>query len=292
MGINNSLVKAVAQIGGLAEVEISEVVATLRQTVMPASVKVTDEQFTSFLAVAAQYNLNPFVKQIYAFDNKRGGIGIIVSIDGWAAIVNRHEQYDGIEFEESFEADGSIRAITAIIYRKDRTRPTRVTEYYAECARGSEPWKQWPIRMLRHKAFVQSARLAFGISGIHDEDEAERIVDAVTREKAQPVDPTKVVDAAAKPEAPKAGQRLLQHLQGGKSEAPNTDRAEELRLLIGERSAALLAADDEEGLRAVVADLRESKFSKEELAPLRDLFATRIKQVQDAQPQAEPGEAG
>jgi recombination protein RecT len=34
--------------------------------------------------------------------------------------------------------------------------------------------------MLRHKAMIQCARLAFGFGGIYDSDEAERIVEATT----------------------------------------------------------------------------------------------------------------
>jgi hypothetical protein len=34
--------------------------------------------------------------------------------------------------------------------------------------------------MLRHKAMIQCARLAFGYGGIYDQDEAERIVEATT----------------------------------------------------------------------------------------------------------------
>jgi len=35
--------------------------------------------------------------------------------------------------------------------------------------------------MLRHKAMIQCARLAFGYGGIYDQDEAERIVDATEK---------------------------------------------------------------------------------------------------------------
>ena len=59
--------------------------------------------------------------------------------------------------------------------RKDRSHPTIVTEYLAECKMTTEPWKKYPKRMLRHKAFIQCARMAFGFSGIYDEDEAHRI---------------------------------------------------------------------------------------------------------------------
>ncbi|WP_414836262.1 recombinase RecT, partial [Escherichia coli] len=39
------------------------------------------------------------------------------------------------------------------------------------------PWQSHPKRMLRHKAMIQCARLAFGFAGIYDKDEAERIVE-------------------------------------------------------------------------------------------------------------------
>ena len=71
--------------------------------------------------------------------------------------------------------NGKLAAITCRMYRKSRTRPTEVTEYMAECARETEPWKKWPARMLRHKALIQCAGYAFSLSGIFDEDEAERI---------------------------------------------------------------------------------------------------------------------
>jgi hypothetical protein len=46
----------------------------------------------------------------------------------------------------------------------------------AECLRNTEPWQSHPQRMLRHKAFIQGARMAFGFSGIYDEDEARQII--------------------------------------------------------------------------------------------------------------------
>src|SRR5690625_4254871 len=45
----------------------------------------------------------------------------------------------------------------------------------SECKGVSDPCKRWPNRMLRHKATIQAARYAFGLSGIIDPDEAERI---------------------------------------------------------------------------------------------------------------------
>lgn len=152
-------------------------VQTLKATVVPANV--SNEQFAAFLLVAKQYNLNPITKEIYAFPAKSGGIQPIVGIDGWCNIINSHPQLDGIEFEDHL-AEGRLTAITCKIYRKDRAKPIVATEYMDECKRGTDPWKQWPARMLRHKALIQCARYAFGFSGIMEPDEAERVMVDIT----------------------------------------------------------------------------------------------------------------
>ena len=71
-----------------------------------------------------------------------------------------------------------MNAITCRMFRQNQGRAVAITEYYAECSRGTEPWQKWPVRMLRHKALIQCARVAFGFSGIYDEDEAERIIES------------------------------------------------------------------------------------------------------------------
>lgn len=159
--------------------------ATLRATVVPANV--TKEQFAAFLLVARKYNLDPVTRQIYAMPTQGGGIQPIVSIDGWMALINSHPQFDGMEFEDHPE-NGKITAITCRMFRKDRTHPTSVTEYMGECVRSTSTWKQWPARMLRHKAAIQAARYAFGFSGIMEPDEAERMV-SVEPEPARPALP-------------------------------------------------------------------------------------------------------
>lgn len=147
-------------------------VAAIRATVFKEG---SNEQLFAFLMVAQKYELDPILKEIYAFPTQGGGILPIVSIDGWYAIANKHAQFDGAEFAENFTEAGELYSITAKIYRKDRSRPTSVTEYLKECQRDTAPWKKWPVRMLRHKAFIQCARVAFSLSGVYDPDEAARI---------------------------------------------------------------------------------------------------------------------
>ena len=135
--------------------------------------QVTDAQMAALMVVANQYQLNPFTRELFAFPDKNNGIVPVVGVDGWSRIINSHPQFDGIEFEQNDES------CTCIIYRKDRNRPIKVTEWMAECRRsGMGPWQSHPRRMLRHKAMIQCARLAFGYGGIYDQDEAERIVEA------------------------------------------------------------------------------------------------------------------
>jgi hypothetical protein len=131
----------------------------------------------ALLIVANQYGLSPWTREIYAFPDKNNGIVPIVGVDGWARIINSHEKFDGMEFEIK-EEGGKLVSCTCTIYRKDRSHPVRVTEYLAECYRETGPWKSHPSRMLRHKAMIQAARLAFGYVGIFDRDEAEAIVGA------------------------------------------------------------------------------------------------------------------
>lgn len=148
----------------------SGLIETLKATAFKG--QVSDAQMTALMVVANQYQLNPWTKEIYAFPDKQNGIVPVVGVDGWARIINSNIQFDGMEFDQDNEA------CTCIIHRKDRSHPIKVTEYMSECKRSVGPWLSHPKRMLRHKAMIQCARLAFGFGGIYDSDEAERIVEA------------------------------------------------------------------------------------------------------------------
>jgi phage recombination protein Bet len=150
-------------------VDPTKLLDTLKNTVFKGA---TNDELLALVVVANQYGLSPFLKEIYAFPAKGGGIVPVVSVDGWIRMMNDHPQFDGIDYEWEREG-GKLISCTSIIHRKDRAHPTRVTEYLSECKRNTDPWKM-EHRMLRHKATIQGARVAFGFSGIVDEDEADR----------------------------------------------------------------------------------------------------------------------
>jgi len=186
-------------------VEPGKLLETLKNTVFRGA---TNDELLALVVVSNEYGLNPLTKEIYAFPAKGGGIVPVVSIDGWIRMMNDHPQFDGIDYEFQHTEDGKLIACTSVIYRKDRSKPVRVTEYMVECRRNTEPWKM-EHRMLRHKATIQGARVAFGFSGITDEDEAAAtpglanardVTPKVAR--AQPLDPFATLPEAPTEEAP------------------------------------------------------------------------------------------
>jgi phage recombination protein Bet len=161
---------ALAVMASRFSVDPTKLLDTLKNTVFKGA---SNDELLALVVVSNEYGLNPLTKEIYAFPAKGGGIVPVVSIDGWLRMMNDHPQFDGLDYEWQHDGDKLV-SCTAVIFRKDRSKPVRVTEYLSECKRGTEPWKM-EHRMLRHKATIQGARVAFGFSGITDEDEAERI---------------------------------------------------------------------------------------------------------------------
>lgn len=186
-------------------VDQEKVLTTLKNTCFKIKEgEVTNEQMMSLLIVAEQHKLNPFTREIYAFPDKKNGIVPVVGVDGWASIINRKSGFDGMDFNESeniVQPEGGKRCpewIECVIYDSNREHPVKAKEYLDEVYRppfkgksnGKEyvidgPWQTHTKRMLRHKAMIQCARIAYGFSGIYDPDEAERIIEAeYTEEKS------------------------------------------------------------------------------------------------------------
>lgn len=146
---------------------------------------VTNAEMAVVAGVCATYGLNPLVKECAAFLSG-GKLQVVVMIDGWYKLVNRHPDFDGVECVENLDQSGNVVSVTCRMYLKSRSRPVVVTEYMAECINKKSPvWAQWPIRMLRHKAYIQCARMAFGFTEFIDDDEASRY------EKERDVTPAK-----------------------------------------------------------------------------------------------------
>ncbi len=208
-----------AKMAARFSVEPNKMLSTLKATAFKGDV--SNEQMMALMIVADQYGLNPWTKEIYAFPDRQNGIVPVIGVDGWARIINSHDQFDGIDFEQ---ADDSC---TCIIYRKDRAHPVKVTEYMAECRRDNvQPWKSHPRRMLRHKAMIQCARLAFGFVGVYDQDEAERIVEKDITPTATLVPAASRTEAVKARIAPKKQQPATVDTETGEISEPAQDAPE------------------------------------------------------------------
>lgn len=147
----------------------------------------TNQQMLALMVVANEYGLNPFLKELYAFEGKGGDVVPVVSVDGWSRIVNEHPAFDGIDFVYSEQmstppgGQSCYEWIEARIHRKDRKRPVTVREHldeaYVPAKTWPGPWQTHTKRMLRHRAFIQCARVAFGFGGIYEQDEARAIAE-------------------------------------------------------------------------------------------------------------------
>lgn len=134
------------------------------------------------VSVASDLGLNPMTKQIYFMPAKGGGIQPIVSVDGWIAMANRHDDFNGWgEFAPTFlEEDGEKKlfSMTGTMHHKEREHPTVITEYFEECSKGGPVWKSHPMRMMRNRTISQLVRVALGISGVMDPDEFQQWQDS------------------------------------------------------------------------------------------------------------------
>lgn len=209
----------------------------------------TNEQMAALLVVADQYGLNPFTKEIYAFPDQNNGIVPVVGVDGWLRITNNHPQFDGMEFrfsETTVQLNGLNEPIyewiECIIHRKDRTRSTPIREYLSELYRppvtksGNNgpytikgPWQTHPRRFARHKVIIQAARVVFGYSGIYDEDEADRIIEAnqgFSSNKPTSIQFDSSTQSTAAIEAPKQPDPLMADLAAIDMETDGVEDAE------------------------------------------------------------------
>lgn len=247
-------------------------------------VEVSDEQLVALLVVANQYNLNPWTKEIYAFPDNNG-IVPIVGIDGWHRNALSHPHFDGVEVTGAGEFrvvqayrpvwDNGKKVLRPVeffgpewvevtVRRKDWSQPYKHVEYLADCARDTDPWRMSPFRMLRNRAFAQAYRVAFGLSGIHEEDEAEVVL--ASRQ-----------DFAALP-APKVGVTVEDRVAGAKTAVVAEETPEQRRARV---ESAVKAAKTRQDATAV--PFRDA-MTREEFAALVNTYHPKPVEVAPPEP--------
>jgi RecT family len=130
------------------------------------------------LMAAEKYGLDPLSREVFMLQSSAdptSPLVVLIGVDGWTRIINSHEQFDGITFTESTDLDHGVPAwIECTIFRRDRRVPLAVREYLCEVRGEHLSWITHPRRMLRYRALVQCAKLAFGLSGVCEAEDAHR----------------------------------------------------------------------------------------------------------------------
>ena len=99
----------------------------------PPNSQPSNAELCSFLLVCKEQDLNPILREIYAFPKKGGGIQVIVGVDGWLKIANRHPGFDGMVFQGAVGPDGTVMGIKATLFRQDINNPTEALEDLSDC---------------------------------------------------------------------------------------------------------------------------------------------------------------
>lgn len=174
--------KLVSRVAERFGIEPEKFLQTLRDTVFhpgwsdgKMNEAFSDSELAVALTLCERYELDPFAKEIYV-TRSRGKLLVIVPVDGWIRIMHREKRFRGVAFEDVRGEKGELLAITCKLKVDGLEWPVTVTEYLAECKRPTDPWSSHPHRMLQWKALIQGNRVAFGIAGLMDDDEAERFI--------------------------------------------------------------------------------------------------------------------
>ena len=117
----------------------------------------------TLLRLARNNNLDPLKEEVALALYEDCHWQAYITVEGYSKILNSHPAFDGIRFTESPEKTNGIPIwMECTIYRKDRSLPIVVREYFEEVRGEQVIWQKMPRRMLRHRVMQQCARLAVG----------------------------------------------------------------------------------------------------------------------------------
>jgi phage recombination protein Bet len=188
LGIPTSTPETISQAIRDSGLSYDAYVRAITATALSDLITWTQADLERLILVAKQHGLNPLNREIFMLSNNTDSAPLIaVGVDGWAKIMNSHPKFAGMVFSQSEELRDGIPAwIECEIHRHDRVVPLKVREYFEESRSDQLAWITHPRRMLRHKCMVQCARLAFGLPGIYDADEASRIKESKRLSRSVP----------------------------------------------------------------------------------------------------------
>jgi hypothetical protein len=156
--INHLIAKEISLTRQSLNLEESELQAWINLQVMAPK-----QTLLALLRLAKENSLDPLKEEVALalYDDCRWQA--FITVEGYAKLLNHHPAFDGMTFSQSPEDTNGIPVwMECTIYRKDRSLPIVVREYFAEVKGEQAIWQKMPRRMLRHRVMAQCARLAVG----------------------------------------------------------------------------------------------------------------------------------
>lgn len=155
--VNHLIAKEVIKTAKLLELEEVELQAWIDLQVMAPK-----QTLLALLRIAREHHLDPLKEEVTLALYDDSHWQVYITVEGYAKILNNHPAFDGIAFTQSDESKNGIPLwMECAIYRKDRSHPIVVREYFDEVKGDQAIWQKMPRRMLRHRVMQQCARLAF-----------------------------------------------------------------------------------------------------------------------------------
>jgi phage recombination protein Bet len=153
---------------------------------------VTEKEVVQFLNMCKYLRLNPFLKEIYLIKYKDSPATFVISYQTLLKRAEENKNFDGYETEVKGEVPNM--SATAIVYRKDRSYPVKITVNYSEAVktvmdrqtkelRPTTMWMNMPEWMLRKVALARALKEAFPNAVGNIEVSVSEIVDIDTMDK-------------------------------------------------------------------------------------------------------------
>ncbi|MCE7527868.1 recombinase RecT [Polynucleobacter sp. IMCC 30228] len=154
--LTNLIEKEIATTAKHLALEVAELQAWIDLQVL-----VPKQTLLALLRLARANNLDPLKEEVALalYEDERWQA--YITVEGYSKILNNHPAFDGITFAQSPEHTNDIPLwMECTIYRKDRSHPIVIREYFEEVKGEQAIWQKMPRRMLRHRVMKQCARLA------------------------------------------------------------------------------------------------------------------------------------
>lgn len=177
-------ISKIAEMTGFKENEI----AVIQNSVAKGT---TMTELAYFLNVAKTTGLNPFIKQIWCYKDHKGNVIIMAARDGFLAIGQRSERWNGMVSSEVYENDhfevdiingqishkpnykerGNLLGAYCLIKPKGVDMATYEWASIKDYDKGQFIWNSHKNEMIKKVAEVHALKKAFGISGLFTEYE-------------------------------------------------------------------------------------------------------------------------